>query len=971
SLVLSKMGQTSQVLDYSSVLQSPYLMTQGSIDREYFKVLSPEQPYKEIDLGGFNIDPTYELLDISSTPSFFLERAFQFVKEPSFVHPYDPPKPTLIAPAPPAESVVDEEEDLGLCSIDDPLSACFRVQEPPAPPVEPPAPPVEPPAPPVEPPAPPVEPLAPPVEPLAPPVEPPAPPVEPLAPNTVYGNEDQPIALNLTEIEAIQARKDSIIEQVTADFDDTGIEAIEAVEGVSGFLGDVYLKSNGQPFQYRTSNGPDGLHDLTSDNFQWHNNRTDSPQIDRPYVAAVEAVSFETRVAEELDIAITEALDSFTITISNVPDGAILSDGVDNSDGSWLVTMDQLTDLTVMPPSDSDVEFFLVIGKVVNQGVLDAAELIVSQEFINARTIDQELSDALVKLTKPGMPESAIRMLLQHAETWVSEGLTLPDDLAKLIANAVTEYIPPNAYLNLTNFKAAVMLIFDVVNESWTASKEAIATIDAVQAIIDEYDYAVVMANAIGVNQSEIDAAHEYKDQVIFTEMGSELNINMNIDTLKAITPGDPYLLVSMVMVTAENVQKAITIYDARVLLQDIADGTKALKSDIDAAQAIVDDSLIDRETINVVVAADADAPTLVVNDASGIEDQPIALDISAALTDTDDSESLSIKISVLVDEVLITEKVTADMADEITAYKNMTVSNLKIYYNSNSKYEWVSNDPYFELIGDIDRGWGKNLSDVDGVNVYALMVETRDSIDVVVNEKSETAIAEALQSAENIAGNSSLSAGTENAAGSWTLTAEQLTGLTVTPPTNSDVDFQLSVTATTTEADGGDTATTTGTIDVSVAAVADVPTLVVNDVSTSINQPIPLEIFASLVDLDGSESLSIIISNKDGPSLMAVNSPQASADFGFGFGGGIELTSDPIPIFAFEGADNSVPVGFDNGDGSWILTEDQLNDLILNLEQGFDDNFQLFVTATSTEIANGDEASISAIINVSFFDGI
>ncbi len=734
-LILSKMGQTSQVLNYSSVIQSPYFMTQGSIDREYYKVLSPEQYYKEIDIGDFNIDPTYEIFNSFGTQVnefFAIEPMFQFVNEPSFRHFHETARPT-----PPGPEVEEEE--------------------PPGPEVE-----------------------------------------EPLY-LIVYGNEDEPIALMLTELEVVSSRRDSILEQVTADFDGTGIEAVEGV-------------------------------------------------------------SLETRIAEELDIAITEALESFTITISNVLDGVTLSAGVDNGDGSWLVTMNELTDLTVTPPSDFDVDFSLVIGKVVNQGALDAAELIVAQSFITARTITPELNDALVHLG--GMLNSLgrIKSVIDHLEIWLSEeGRTLPDDLSALIADAIHERKAFAEERNLDAFKVAARLVIDEIDESLIASAEAFETIDAAQAIVD-------------------------------------------------------------------------------------------------------------RETINVVVVADADAPTLVVNDVSGIEDQPIALNFSAALTDTDDSESLSIKISVLVDEVLITEKVTADMADEITAYKNMMVSNLKIYYNSNSKYEWVSNDPYFELIGDIDRGWGKNLSDVDGVNVYALMVETRDSIDVVVNEKSETAIAEALQSAENIAGNSSLSAGTENAAGSWTLTAEQLTGLTVTPPTNSDVDFQLSVTATTTEADGGDTATTTGTIDVSVAAVADVPTLVVNDVSTSINQPIPLEIFASLVDLDGSEFLSIIISNKDGPLLIAANSPQASGGFGSGSGGfGIQITSDPIPIFAFERADNPVPVGFDNGDGSWILTEDQLNDLILNLEPNFDDDFQLFVTAISTEIANGSEASISAIIDVSF----
>jgi large repetitive protein len=34
------------------------------------------------------------------------------------------------------------------------------------------------------------------------------------------------------------------------------------------------------------------------------------------------------------------------------------------------------------------------------------------------------------------------------------------------------------------------------------------------------------------------------------------------------------------------------------------------------------------------------------------------------------------------------------------------------------------------------------------------------------------------------------LSAGTDNGDGSWTLTSAQLSGLTITPPANSDGDF-------------------------------------------------------------------------------------------------------------------------------------------------------------------------------------
>ena len=65
-----------------------------------------------------------------------------------------------------------------------------------------------------------------------------------------------------------------------------------------------------------------------------------------------------------------------------------------------------------------------------------------------------------------------------------------------------------------------------------------------------------------------------------------------------------------------------------------------------------------------------------------------------------------------------------------------------------------------------------------------------------------------------------SLSAGTDNGDGTWTLSADDLSGLTVTPPADSNVDFQLDITV---QAAGG---TYEGTLDVDVTGVADQPTL-------------------------------------------------------------------------------------------------------------------------------------------------
>ena len=61
------------------------------------------------------------------------------------------------------------------------------------------------------------------------------------------------------------------------------------------------------------------------------------------------------------------------------------------------------------------------------------------------------------------------------------------------------------------------------------------------------------------------------------------------------------------------------------------------------------------------------------------------------------------------------------------------------------------------------------------------------------------------------------LSAGADNGDGSWTLSAGELDGLTITPPGGAGEDFSLAVTATASEG-GGDVLSTTANLDVTVS---------------------------------------------------------------------------------------------------------------------------------------------------------
>ncbi|MDA1091222.1 MAG: LamG domain-containing protein, partial [Proteobacteria bacterium] len=176
------------------------------------------------------------------------------------------------------------------------------------------------------------------------------------------------------------------------------------------------------------------------------------------------------------------------------------------------------------------------------------------------------------------------------------------------------------------------------------------------------------------------------------------------------------------------------------------------------------------------------------------------------------------------------------------------------------------------------------------------------------------------------------LSAGVEGPAGTWTLdpSAGALNNLTMTPPANFAGSIALAIVAT--ALDGTSTADATGTIDVTVNPVvvadttADGATLSVNDATGAEDTAIVLDISAALVDTDGSETLSLTISNVPNGAILS---------------SGTFVTND---------------------DGTTTWTVDGADAGTLKITPAADSNvdFDLTVTATTTE-ADGGATTTSA----------
>ena len=168
---------------------------------------------------------------------------------------------------------------------------------------------------------------------------------------------------------------------------------------------------------------------------------------------------------------------------------------------------------------------------------------------------------------------------------------------------------------------------------------------------------------------------------------------------------------------------------------------------------------------------------------------------------------------------------------------------------------------------------------------------------------------------------------------GSVTLDADQLVGLTITPPEDSNEDFTLTVTATSGDSGTGERPSTTAAITVAVAGVADAPTVSAAAATGAEGTAIPLELGGAITDTDvaagreASETLTFRISDLPEGAVLTLGDPQP--------------------------------------DGTWVLTVLDLDDVAIVPPEGFNGAFTLSVTAIATESDSLDTAEAGTSLTV------
>ncbi|NIY77841.1 calcium-binding protein, partial [Thalassospira sp. HF15] len=630
----------------------------------------------------------------------------------------------------------------------------------------------------------------------------------------------------------------------------------------------------------------------------------------------------DSAIALDIDAGLTDSSETLTVTISGVPDGATLSAGTDNGDGTWTLGSDQFDGLTITPADDFSGSFDLGVTATSADGedvatAIDSITVDVTG-VADAPTLD--VSDA------SGNEDSAIALDIDAGLTDSSETLTV-----------TISGVPDGATLSAGT---------DNGDGSWTLSSDQLdgLTITPADDFSGSFDLGVTATSADGSDVAtttgsitvDVGGVADAPTLDVSDASGNEDSaIALDIDA--GLTDSSETLTV-----TISGVPDGATLSAGT----DNGDGTWTLGSDqfdgltitpaddfsgsfdlgVTATSADGEDVATATDSITVDVTGVADAPTLDVSDASGSEDSAIALDIDAGLTDS--SETLTVTISGVPDGATLSAG--SDNGDGTWTLGSDQLDGLTI-------------TPAEDFSGSFDLGvtaTSADASDVattsDSITVDVAGVAdalTLDVSDAIGNEDTAIALdidAGLTDSSETLTitisgvpDGATLSAGTDNGDGTWTLGSDQLEGLTITPADDFSGSFDLGVTAT--SADGSDAATTTDSITVDVAGVADAPTLDVSDASGNEDSAIALDIDTGLTD--SSETLTVTISGvPDGATLSA---------------------------------------GTDNGDGTWTLGSDQLDGLTITPADDFSGSFDLGVTATSADGSDVATATDTLTVDV------
>jgi hypothetical protein len=651
----------------------------------------------------------------------------------------------------------------------------------------------------------------------------------------------------------------------------------------------------------------------------------------------------------------TDGSESLTsVIITGLRPGAVLNHGVLNADGSWTVADGDLATLKVLPPANDARDLTLTVRAVTTEAangnsaagpaatftvVVDAAAAPVTlgQSAPAAGAEDSRIALNLgVLITDPG--ESATLTM-----SGVPAGSAFFNAAAGGTAIGVDNHDGTWSFsrTEIDDMQAAGHGLYLVPPTNWsdwssaghTAGMPLTATVNA--SVSDPETHAVSTTSSSLSLTVHVDAVADAPNLDVAPAQGNEDTwIDLAIDPVLADQTGSEYLSA----VTISGLPAGATLNHGVLN----ADGTWTLQTgdlaglrikpgghdvaDFDLTVTATSrnwqngDAASTTTRLHVTVDAVANAPVLTLGAApGGAEGSRIALNLS--MTRTDDHEDLTLALAGVPDGsrfyagnvavgtdggngtwTFTTEEVEqmraggayiqppAHWSDWNTAGNNTGMS-LTATLTSTQ----VDPDSHAVSTASTQRNLTVHVSSVADAPELAVAdtATTVGSAAALAIDSSlvDTDGSETLSvTISGVPAGATLNHGIRNADGTWTLTKAQLAGLTLTPAAQDSRDIDLTVTATTTEAAGGPTASTSLPMHVTVTPVAHAPGLTQGSPASG-NEDTRINLNLGLTSGDSHETLSLTLTGVAGDSHF------------------------------YAGAGSNTAIGTDHGNGTWSFT--------------------------------------------------
>ncbi|GAB6051584.1 hypothetical protein JCM17960_04040 [Magnetospira thiophila] len=223
---------------------------------------------------------------------------------------------------------------------------------------------------------------------------------------TITGGEDWSTEITTTEDTTLTIQADALLGNDTdADGDALSIISVQDAtdgtvtlndDGTVSFTPDENF-SGETTFTYTISDGQGGTDTATV-------TLNVDAEADTPTLTVADASGDEdTAIALDIGAALgdTDGSETLVVTIDGVPDGASLSAGTENDDGTWTLTADDLNGLTITPADDSGADFDLTVTATAMEGNGDIATTtstlsVTVNDVADAPTLTVSLGDAQV-----------------------------------------------------------------------------------------------------------------------------------------------------------------------------------------------------------------------------------------------------------------------------------------------------------------------------------------------------------------------------------------------------------------------------------------------------------------------------------------------------------------------------------------------------------------------------------------------